>query len=111
MKYTFWKCLGALLMLGLPFASIWQPAWPDQDPSLLASYSYFQASVSRLGFGLVSFAGGFLILIVADLSRRLREAQARIEKLEGNLWHGGRLQSAETRIEQLEEARRDENGS
>ena len=111
MKYTFWKCLGALLMLGLPLALIWYPPWPDENPSGLASYSVWQATLSRLGFGLVSFAGGLLVMVVADLSRRLREAQSRIEKLEGSLWHGGRLQSAETRIEQLEAARRDEHRS
>jgi hypothetical protein len=98
-------------MLGLPLSMIWSIRSPAPDPSGLADHAAWQATLSRLGFGLVSFAGGLLVMVVADLSQRLRAAQSRIEKLEGSSWHGGRLQSAETRIEQLEADRRDERRS
>jgi hypothetical protein len=123
MKYTFWKCVGGLLLLGLPLSVVFHPREPggyfanDQLEALqrnqveLTSWSVWQVTVCRLGFGLISFAAGVTVMVLADLSRKLREAQARIEKLEGSLGHGGSLQSAEARIERRETGRRDENPS
>jgi hypothetical protein len=51
----------------------------------LTHWSVWQAWFSRLGFGVVSFAAGWMVMALADQSRQLREAQARIEKLEGEL--------------------------